>query len=352
MDLPALYQKYAEYMRQWMSKYWENRPELFPQQKTAPPKRQERPTVKKTPVVTKKPVTKKPGTSSYNKGATMGTIAKKALVVGIDKYRNSAWNLQGCTMDAAVMTGILQDHFEFPSDNVRLVLDERATKIGIEMRLDWLTRGAQPGDVLVFFYAGHGSQVRDRDGDELDDRMDEILCPHDLDWDDPLTDDILNAYFKRVPEGVNLTVIFDCCHSGTATRSMYVPVSPDGTYGEPEYQKTRYITPPLDIIFRSRGMEDLPKRRLGEAVIEDRHILLSACSAQQEAKEKVIEGQTRGAFSYYFSKVLKRANWDLTHRHAHDMTLTRLRDYGFAQVPQLECPEEYMEKKLFGSFLD
>ena len=32
-------------------------------------------------------------------------MVRKALVVGIDKYKNPAWNLQGCTMDAAVTSG-------------------------------------------------------------------------------------------------------------------------------------------------------------------------------------------------------------------------------------------------------
>ena len=49
----------------------------------------------------------------------------------------------------------------------------------------------QPGDVLVFHYSGHGSQVPDRHGDEVDDGLDEIICPYDLDWDDPFTDDDL-----------------------------------------------------------------------------------------------------------------------------------------------------------------
>lgn len=278
-------------------------------------------------------------------------MARKALVVGIDKYKNPAWNLQGCTMDAAVTSGMLQDHFGFVGDNVRLLLDDRATKANILARLDWLVRDAKPGDSLVFFYAGHGSQVRDRDGDELDDHMDEILCPHDLNWDDPLTDDILAQYFGRVPEGVNLTVVFDCCNSGTATRSLYVPVGPDGKLGEPEYKKSRYIAPPLDIEHRARGIV-LPKPavKLGQVVIKNRHTLFSACQSNQEAQEKVIDGQTRGAFSYYFQATLKRADWKITNRNAHIDTLTRLKDYGFIQIPQLECPEEFMDRQLFGSF--
>ena len=112
-------------------------------------------------------------------------------------------------MDAAITSGMLQDHFGFPGDNIRVLMNERATKAQIEGRLDWLIRDAKPGDVLVFFYAGHGSQVRDRDRDELEDAMDEILCPHDLNWDDPLTDDILYNYFKRVPQGTKLSIVFD-----------------------------------------------------------------------------------------------------------------------------------------------
>ncbi|GAK59652.1 putative caspase-1, p20 [Candidatus Vecturithrix granuli] len=277
-------------------------------------------------------------------------MMKKALVVGIDKYYNPQWNLQGCTMDAAIMSGMLQDHFGFIGDNVRLVLDDRATKANILSRLDWLVRDAKAGDVLVFFYAGHGSQVRDRDGDELEDQLDEILCPHDLNWDDPLTDDILASYFTRVPTGVNLTVIFDCCHSGTATRSMYVPVSPDGNIeGEPVYKKNRYIKPPLDIEHRSRGVS-LPIHRVGEVIIKERHVLMAACTSFQEAQETRLEGQPRGAFSYNLAAAFKRADWKISYRQAHQDTLTRLKDNGFVQIPQLEGPTEYLDRQIFGSF--
>jgi metacaspase-1 len=281
---------------------------------------------------------------SVNKEAPM---TKKALVVGIDKYKNPAWNLEGCTLDAAIMSGMMQDHYGFPGDNVRVLMDDRATKGKIEGRLDWLVRDAKPGDVLVFFYAGHGSQVRDRDGDELEDRMDEILCPHDLDWDDPLTDDILNSYFKRVPQGANLTVVFDCCNSGTATRSLLAPVTPEGEIiGKIEYQKTRYIKPPLDIEHRSRGIV-LKTRRIGEAITRENHVLMSACMSNQEAQEKRFGGETRGAFSYYLVAALKRADWKMTCRQAHQDTLTRLRDNGFAQIPQLEGPDEFLERQIF-----
>jgi metacaspase-1 len=274
-------------------------------------------------------------------------MTKKALVVGIDKYKNPQYNLEGCTMDAAVMSGMLQDHFGFPGDNIRVLMDDRATKANMLERLDWLVKDAKPGDSMVFFYAGHGSQVRDRNGDELEDGMDEILCPHDLNWDDPLTDDILSEKFQRVPKGATLSVVFDCCNSGTSTRSLYAVMDKDGNViGEPEYKKTRYIKPPLDIEHRSRGIM-LKTRRIGEVVIKENHILMCACQSNQEAQEKRFGTQARGAFSYFFGEALKRANWQLSYRQAHDDTLVRLRDNGFIQVPQLEGPPELMDRQLF-----
>jgi hypothetical protein len=246
-----------------------------------------------------------------------------------------------------VMSGVLQDHYGFSRENIRLILDDRATKANILERLDWLVRDSKPGDILVFFYAGHGSQVRDRDGDELDDAMDEILCPHDLNWDDPLTDDILHSYLTRVPQGVNLTVIFDCCNSGTGTRSLWAPVSPDGQiYGAVEYRKIRYIKPPMDIEYRARGIT-LKTRRIGEVVMKENHILMTAATSYQEAQETRFDGQVRGAFSFYLVETLKRAGWQTTYRQAHDETIIRLRDKGFVQIPQLEAPEEYMDRQIF-----
>ena len=56
---------------------------------------------------------------------------------------------------------------------------------------------AEAGDVVVFYFSGHGSQIRDRDGDELTDQLDEVICPYDMDWDRRtfILDDDLDALF-------------------------------------------------------------------------------------------------------------------------------------------------------------
>ncbi len=88
-----------------------------------------------------------------------------------------------------------------------------------------MLRDSKKGDVAVLHYSGHGSNVPDDNSDEADGR-DEILCPTDLDWDDPLRDDWLRTTFDGMKDGVNLTVIMDCCHSGTNTRAFLPPDAP------------------------------------------------------------------------------------------------------------------------------
>ena len=105
---------------------------------------------------------------------------KKALLVGLNKYHPSLKaDLRGCVNDVEHMRDILVNMFGFDPENIRVVIDDRATFEGILERLYWLLEGSRRDDELVFHYSGHGSQVRDRNGDELNDGLDEILCPTD-----------------------------------------------------------------------------------------------------------------------------------------------------------------------------
>ena len=94
-----------------------------------------------------------------------------------------------------------------------MLTDGAATKKAMQAGIKALVRDSKKGDVALLHYSGHGSNVPDDNGDEADGR-DEILCPADLDWDDPLRDDWLRTTLDGLQAGVSLTVIMDCCHSG------------------------------------------------------------------------------------------------------------------------------------------
>jgi hypothetical protein len=169
----------------------------------------------------------------------------RALIVGLNEYPDPSMQLEGCVNDSYLMSSVLQGA-GFKPDNIRMVLDKRATRAGIEERLDWLLDGARAGDQRVFYYSGHGAQLPTYgDGDKVD-RMDESLVPYDFDWsqDKAITDDQFYDLYSQLPYDTKFMAIFDCCHSGGLTRGSMARV--------------RGVNPPDDIYHRSiRWREDL-----------------------------------------------------------------------------------------------
>src|SRR5688572_25400270 len=115
-------------------------------------------------------------------------MAKKAVLIGINRYRMPGADLRGCVNDVNNLQSVLTGHYGFVKSDIKVLTDFDATKKAMQAAIRTLITNAKKGDVLLLHYSGHGSNVPDKDGDEADKR-DEILCPTDLDWKDPLTDD-------------------------------------------------------------------------------------------------------------------------------------------------------------------
>jgi metacaspase-1 len=294
---------------------------------------------------------------------------KKALLVGINRYPDPGNELKGCVNDVRQMAETLKSRYGFPGDgNMRILTDARATTKAILDGLAWLAAGASPGDSLVFHYSGHGSQVPDRNGDETTDRLDEILCPYDLDWDHPLTDDDLAAACVDVPQGALLTVILDCCHSGTGLRDLgrsgnlhplagltrtANPVHSGGAIPRGKFVRPRGI-PPSDVPERYRFLPQpeapnpapqrrrRPARRFGVSVTRTNAVLIAACRDDQTSADAWINGGYHGAHTYYLCRALATGAYDLTYRTLVSTTGTAISRAGFDQVPQLEGPAKLL----------
>jgi hypothetical protein len=273
------------------------------------------------------------------------------LLVGINQYPQPGARLKGCVNDVLSTGKLLTENFGFKLDDVRLLVDDRATTAAIRERLGWLVEGAGPGSVLFFHYSGHGSQVRDRDGDELEDTLDEILCPYDLNWDDPFTDDELAKYIARVPDGAVMTLLLDCCHSGTGTREFFK---------EPALGRSptlRYLVPPPDVAFRAAAAVEIDAartersvsmsgrrrgvtlRRFGAAFTEQNAVLIAGCRSDQTSADAWIENDYHGALTYSVTSALRAGSFSLSNRQLVEDAGTYLETNGYDQVPQLEAPE-------------
>ena len=264
-------------------------------------------------------------------------MARKALLVGINDYKGVS-DLRGCVNDVLDMHFSLRSLLNFQTRDIRVLTDSRATKANIIHRLKWLVGGAKSGDFLVFDFSGHGSQIRDRDGDEPVDHLDELICPYDMNWDGTfITDDELNAIFKSVPKDALLEVFLDCCHSGTGLREMFLPPPPELAAEHPTLN--RYLPPPADIFLRFSGEEDKLELRGFTKCIKERgikhHILWAGCMANQTSADAYIDGRYHGAFTYYLNKHLRR-NPRVSRSELLGKVRASLRHGGFSQIPQLE----------------
>lgn len=136
---------------------------------------------------------------------------KRALCIGINEYRDRP--LGGCVSDARAWGREL----ESLGFSVQYLLDQQATRERMMAELQALVGSGGPGDILVFQYSGHGSQVADEDGDETD-RFDEVFVPVDYHTGALILDDDLADVLGRLQRGTLLTLFMDCCHSGTNSR--------------------------------------------------------------------------------------------------------------------------------------
>ena len=264
-------------------------------------------------------------------------MAKRALLVGVNDYRNFN-DLKGCINDLKSVRKVLMNYLGFEAENIRVVVDDRATKENIVCRLRWLVESGTNGDHLFFHFSGHGSQIRDRDGDELEDHMDELICPYDMDWDGTfITDDQLACIFDRLEDHVLLEVSLDCCHSGTGTRELL----PAGSDRSLEEVLSRYLEPPFDIACRSDVYQDLPIRGFGHRseAPELNHVLWSACKANQTAADAYINGRFHGAFSHYFCQHMEATAGMVSRLGLLRRIQASIRHAGFSQIPQLIVPE-------------
>ncbi len=121
-----------------------------------------------------------------------------ALIVGVGEYKNDRVpDLPGPPNDASRFYDLLtgKNGYGFPKENVCLLLNEEATTARFkEVFEKALVERAREQDVAVFFYAGHGSRKRDRNGDEPDE-YDETFMLHDARTGDigDLVDDEFNG---------------------------------------------------------------------------------------------------------------------------------------------------------------
>ena len=282
-------------------------------------------------------------------------MSKRALLIGINDYKRIK-DLRGCVSDVTNVRDVLKTYYGFDNKEIRVLTDARATRENVLSRMEWLIEGLGQGDTAFFHFSGHGSQVRDRDGDELRDWKDEILCCYGMSWDGGyITDDEFDAWRKRIETGVLLEAILDCCHSGTGTPVVTGKYSGPTRLIDIEVEvpdvDSRFLEPPLDIQLRSEG-EDLPVKRAAHLLSESwnnrpssglapKHVIWSGCGEGQTSADSFIKGSFNGAFTYYWCKHVRESGGKIDRRSLYQKVRNSLAHHKYTQIPELTCEEPF-----------
>ena len=279
-------------------------------------------------------------------------MAKRALLIGVNKYQAAGADLRGCVNDVKDLSKALIEFHGFRRGDITMLTDLAATKKAMEAGIKALIRDSKKGDVAVLHFSGHGSHVPDDNRDESDGR-DEILCPADLDWDDPLRDDWLRTTLDGLRAGVGLTVIMDCCHSGTNTRAVLPPDAPVKERYLPSPSTLKAVesgrSAPKQVTSELRG-SSRAARKVRDIVTADLpEVLITGCRDTQTSADAFINGRFNGALTFALVEAIRKRRGRLTYQELHDQAAGVLKTRKFEQVPQLEGRKARFAEPLFSA---
>lgn len=118
--------------------------------------------------------------------------------------------LSSCELDAVNMQKLARRQ----KFKTTILKTKKATTDNVIKEIRTAAKKLVAGDTFLVSYSGHGSQVEDLSGDEADGE-DETWCLYDR----MFIDDEQRELYAEFARGVNIVVLSDCCHSGSATRS-------------------------------------------------------------------------------------------------------------------------------------
>lgn len=279
---------------------------------------------------------------------------KIALIIAIGTYpENSGWHTISSENDIHYIKGALIRQ-GFNPKNITIIKNEQCTEKGIDIAITDLLDRSDKGDVVFVHYSGHGQQIIDDDGDEID-GLDEAIVPYDSNHsfdsdgykgEKLIRDDNIEQYAfklrKKIGKKGQLIWLFDSCHSGTATRGR-------------EKGKTRGT----DVIMKPPLMKDKIEYKIGtnkekyfleniDSTFKLAPMLAYFGSGSNELNNEMLDakGKWVGSLTFAFSKALFRINGQITGRKLFHQIKYLVKNQHPNQHPQFQASEEVI---IFGN---
>ncbi|BBC26661.1 caspase family protein [Pseudanabaena sp. ABRG5-3] len=238
---------------------------------------------------------------------------KLALLVGINAYPIPSYaDLKGCTTDVELQKALLVNRFGFnPNDVLTLTNDttQKPTRHNILTAFEeHLIKQAQPDDVVVFHFSGHGDRVTDPDpirganGATID------LNTSFVTYDPRESSGIMGRSLFLLLSALktdNVTTVLDSCYSGGGTRGNVRIRSVEDTRAGLNFDLP---TLPAELEFQEQWMRklNLTRDRLAQLRSQGvaKGIVIAAAQAQQKAIDYSFDDFHAGLFTYLLTQSL------------------------------------------------
>ena len=279
-----------------------------------------------------------------------------ALLVAIDDYPAPVPPLRGCVADLDAMHDYLAARVGGDGHRLdaRVLRNGEATRAAVIENFREHLGQAGPDDTALFCYSGHGSQCRTApefrylEPDGLDETL--VLYDSRLPGNFDLADKELSGLIADVAKNdAHVVLVLDCCHSGSATRAIATGNVRRAPTDHRERPASSYLVTPDEAGAgaQSRSVTETASGWL--ALPRGRHVVLSACQPEEEAKEEEFDGEQRGVFSHYLLDTLQNARSAWTYRDLFARVSSMVRTTVTRQCPVIEATDlEDLERPFLG----
>lgn len=263
------------------------------------------------------------------------TVTKRALIVGINySGRNK---LAGCVNDARNIERLLCSMgwvCTLLVDDGSVPRKMLPTRKNILRELRTLARCGSRN--LFFHYSGHGSFTMDNNGDEVDHR-DEVICP--VSGGIIRDDDLKAVLVNPLPPTTALTMLMDCCHSGTGCDLRYNYADASVFHAGTGRMQTRLLAKLRGTMpnhYRASDWKHRYASRVNSRVNECAAtvVCISGCEDAQTSADTYLNSQACGAMTAAFLDAWKHTQ----HHTAGSVTrAANLQDLYFHMAGFLRC---------------
>jgi len=262
------------------------------------------------------------------------------LIIAVGDYPSSTgWQKINAANDIQLVSSALSQQ-GFDGGLVTVLRDAEATREGILLAIQNLLEKAGPGDMVYCHFSGHGQQIKDDNGDELD-GYDEAIVPYDsprnyakgvYEGERLIRDDELGKLFKKIRKKIGasgqLIVVLDSCHSGSGTRGFAAARGTERKMADSTWISRHLIKGKKTT---EEQFEAAESKKMAPMVA-----FFGASPDQLNFETSDQNGQLVGSLSYAFSKAFSKMGQKTTYRSLFESIRLEMALTAPRQTPQVE----------------